>query len=130
MDEHTVPGGIDRDLAHLAQVDTFGMAVVTGKLALCVWPPGLDAKRNWQAGLRALGLFITATGRVLFQTDLAGSGKPGCGFAVRHPDGSCLPAARLLFVLQLPNSGRFSTRLPNGLHQIKTVVCIFDSGRI
>jgi glutaminase len=42
------------------------VAVLPGELALCVWSPGLDANGNSLAGVQALELFTTYTGRSLF----------------------------------------------------------------
>jgi glutaminase len=42
------------------------VALLPGELALCVWSPGLDANGNSLAGVQALELFTTYTGRSLF----------------------------------------------------------------
>ena len=41
-------------------------AVVPGRLALCVWSPGLGTSGNSVAGMRALELFVTRTGLSVF----------------------------------------------------------------
>jgi glutaminase len=42
------------------------LAIIPGRLALCVWSPGLDAKGNSVAGVAALDEFTTRTGWSIF----------------------------------------------------------------
>jgi glutaminase len=42
------------------------VAIVPGRMALCVWSPGLDETGNSAAGRRALESFVAHTGHSVF----------------------------------------------------------------